>query len=124
MAVALAPLQYLSQPASYCENRGNVVMVVGLLARPHSLDHFDTTDLDPFLRQVTFNDALLAPALEADPPTVVLHKAETPEAVDRLQVYDSLRHCCRLLGSVDCPTRPLPKRDSLPLHDLSEYLIY
>lgn len=47
-----------ASPRVHCENRGNVVVVIGFLAWPHALDHFDTTDFDTLFRQVTFDDAL------------------------------------------------------------------
>lgn len=47
-----------ASPRVHCENRGNVAVVIGFLAWPHSLDHLDTTDFDTLFRQVTLDDAL------------------------------------------------------------------
>jgi hypothetical protein len=42
----------------YCEDCGDVTLVLGFLTRSHSLGHLDTTYRDPFLRQVAFDYAL------------------------------------------------------------------
>ena len=42
----------------YCEDCGDVALVLGFLTRSHSFGHLDTAYLDSFLRPVAFDHAL------------------------------------------------------------------